>query len=279
MKALSLHIGERPVGSEGNRKATKIFRDELEFFGWNTHIQEFNGVDCKNEEKESLNIPQFYMKQNASILKCTAKATTLTLNIESLYGKAYNVIGKKGDDNNKKIVIASHIDSNKSPSGAIDNSAGVVVLLLLADLLKDYSGDKQIEMVALNCENQYAVGKEKLLDNKISQKDDILLYINVDSPGYRFTDTSFSFYNVSKNKREKANKVLHEFPLIADAPELQEGSQCIFFKKGLPGITIKSKLFKDNQGIMHIAKDGLTGVDCSKLVDVSLALNSIIRSL
>ncbi|MEZ4997667.1 MAG: hypothetical protein R2758_09475 [Bacteroidales bacterium] len=35
-------------------------------------------------------------------------------------------------------------------SRAIDNATGVIVLLLLADLLSDYDGKRQIELVAFN---------------------------------------------------------------------------------------------------------------------------------
>ena len=71
--------------------------------------------------------------------------------------KGYNVTGKKGKNNSQRIVITAHIDAKKGTPGAIDNATGVIVLLLLADLLKDYDGDKLIEIVAFNGEDYYAV--------------------------------------------------------------------------------------------------------------------------
>ena len=45
MQKLCCEIGERSVGSEGNRRATKFFERELASLGWDTETQEFDAMD------------------------------------------------------------------------------------------------------------------------------------------------------------------------------------------------------------------------------------------
>ncbi len=59
-------------------------------------------------------------------------------------------------------------------------------MLLLADLLKEYSDDKQIEIVALNGEAYYSVpGQMKYIKANKDSFNNILLNINIDGPGYK----------------------------------------------------------------------------------------------
>jgi hypothetical protein len=41
LKTLCVDINERNTGSQGNRDATRFFREQLESLGWETEIQEF----------------------------------------------------------------------------------------------------------------------------------------------------------------------------------------------------------------------------------------------
>ncbi len=390
MKALSSHIGERPVGSDGNRKATDLFKEELTFLGWNTQTQEFNALDwnaksaelsvngesfevfvspyslgcsvtapiaevaslkdleksdfkgkiillhgeiakeqlmsknfvfynpshhrktvsllensgalalaCATGRNASLaggvnpfpliedgdfDIPSVYMteEEGVKLSKNIGKEATLISKSERIRAKAYNVVGKKGDDSNKRIVITAHIDSKKGSPGAIDNATGVVVQLLLAELLKDYKGDKQIEIVALNGEDYYSTpGQMNYIEANKDNFDNILLNINIDGAGYITGETTFSFFNTSEKIYKKASKVLREFSEIIEGPQWPQGDHSIFVQNGVPAIAITSKWLLDNhdQDITHTKRDNISIIDCSRLVDVSLALNSFIRNL
>jgi len=390
MKALSSHIGERPVGSEGNRKATEMFREELSFLGWNTQAQEFDAIDWKEDgaelsvngesfevfvspyslgcsvkapiaEAESLehlengdfkdkiiflhgeiakeqlmpknfvfynpdhhrkivsllensgakaivcatgknaslaggiypfpliedgdfDIPSVYMTEEEGLkfLQNIGKKATLISNSERIPAKAFNITGKIGESDKKRIVITAHIDSKKGSPGAIDNATGIVIQLLLAEWLKDYSGDKQIEIVALNGEDYYSVpGQMKYIETNKDSFDNILLNINIDGPGYKAGETAFSFFNIYEEMHEKALKVIREFSGIVEGPQWPQGDHSIFVQNGVPALAITSKWLLDNhdQDITHTEKDNISNVDFSQLVDVSLALNSFIRSI
>lgn len=72
-----------------------------------------------------------------------------------------NVIARKGAHHHRRVVLFSHLDAKDGTPGAIDNATGVVILLLLAELLADYTGQLGIEIVALNGEDYYVASGEK----------------------------------------------------------------------------------------------------------------------
>jgi aminopeptidase YwaD len=236
-------------------------------------------------EDGDFDIPSVYMTEEEGI-KLTQK-TGKTVFLESISkripGKGYNVIGKKGNKNSSKIVVTAHIDAKKGTPGAIDNATGVIVLLLLADLLRDYSGDKLIELVAFNGEDYYAVpGQMNYISANRDNFERILLNINIDGAGYKEGMSAFSLFDLPEDLLKPAKKVIGQYPGIVEGALWPQGDHSIFLQFGVPAIAVSSKWFIDNiaeQDITHTPKDNMGIVDCRKIIEISLALNSLIRSI
>jgi aminopeptidase YwaD len=198
-------------------------------------------------------------------------------------GKGYNVLAKKGNAGSSRIVVTAHVDSKKGTPGAIDNATGVIVLLLLADLLKDYKGDKLIELVAFNGEDYYAVpGQMNFISANHDHFDSIILNINIDGAGYKTGKTAFSLFNLPGRINDIAIDIIRQFPGIAEGVQWPQGDHSIFLQYGVPAIAVSSKWFIDNindQDITHTPKDNIEIVDCSKLVEISHALDTFIRKI
>ena len=303
LNILCREIGERSVGTDGNRKATAFFEKEISSFGWETELQEFQAMDWEDggatllaeskrfdvfvspystgiratailtaastiTELESLNVkdkiillhgeiareqlmpknfvfynPEQHQKtisllENGgakAIIAATGRNASLAggvypfpliedgdFDVPSVYmteekgltllqyagtevklesiskrikSNGCNVVARKGSNSTNRIVVTAHIDAKKGTPGAIDNATGVVILLLLAELLGDYGGYKQIEIVAFNGEDYYAVpGQMLYIAKNQGQFEDILLNINLDGAGYKTGDTAFSFF-------------------------------------------------------------------------------------
>jgi aminopeptidase YwaD len=110
-------------------------------------------------EDGDFDIPSVYMTEDEGyrLLPYTGSSVALKSISKRVPGKGCNVIAQKGKESGGRMVITAHIDAKKGTPGAIDNASGVVILLLLADLLKDHDGNKLIEIVVLNGEDYYAV--------------------------------------------------------------------------------------------------------------------------
>jgi len=236
-------------------------------------------------EDGDFDIPSVYMTEEEG-LKLISQIGNIVF-LESLSkripGKGYNVIGKKGNKNSPKIVVTAHIDAKKGTPGAIDNATGVIVLLLLSDLLKDYNGNKLIEIVAFNGEDYYAVpGQMNYISTNKNSFDKILLNINIDGAGYKEGQSAFSLFDLPDEILQPTKKVINHYNGITEGVQWPQGDHSIFLQFGVPAIAVSSKWFIDNisdQDITHTPKDNIEIVDCIKIVEISQALNTLIRSI
>jgi len=236
-------------------------------------------------EDGDFNIPSVYMteEEGLKLISQIGKIVFLESLSKRIPGKGCNVIGKKGNKNSPKIVVTAHIDAKKGTPGAIDNATGVIVLLLLSDLLKDYNGNKLIEIVAFNGEDYYAVpGQMNYISTNKESFNKILLNINIDGAGYNEGQSAFSLFDLPDEILQPAKNVINHYSGITEGIQWPQGDHSIFLQFGVPAIAVSSKWFIDNisdQDITHTPKDNIEIVDCKKIVEISQALNTLIRSI
>lgn len=236
-------------------------------------------------EDGDFNVPSVYMteEEGQKLLPFMGQSVSLVSKSERIPGKAYNVIGRKGPKEAKRIVITAHIDAKKGTPGAIDNATGVTVLLLLAKLLKDYEGRYGIELVAFNGEDYYAVpGQMNFISVNQGNFDSILLNINIDGAGYKEGPSAFSFFNLPEEIHHKATDVINRNPHIVEGIQWPQGDHSIFVQFGRPAIAVSSKWFLDHiddQDITHTPKDRLEITDPVKVVNIAQALATLIQTL
>lgn len=235
-------------------------------------------------EDGDFNIPNVYMtdKEGEKLLACAGNEIHLKSHSKRISTTAYNNIARLGSGE-KKIVITAHIDAKKNIPGAIDNATGVVVLFLLAELLNNYRGKYQIELVAFNGEDYFAVpGQMDYIASKKGDFSDVLLNINIDGAGYFGGKSAFSFFDLPQEFHEEACQVLEKFEDITEGIQWVQGDHSIFVQFGRPAIAISSEWFINNfesQTITHTDKDNLSIVNPEKLVDIALAVETFVKNL
>ena len=236
-------------------------------------------------EDGDFDIPSVYMtdKEGERLAAFTGKTVSLHSASVRIPGNGYNIIGRKGKAGSGRIVITAHIDAKKGTPGAIDNGTGVTILLLIAQLLHDYDGSREIEIVALNGEDYYAVpGQMDYLAANQGVWGSILLNINIDGAGYKTGNSAFSFYDLPDNLLDKATEVMQMFPGIEEGVQWPQGDHSIFIQQGRPAIAVSSKWFTDNvadQDITHTPNDHPGIVDHQKVVELAEAINMLVRML
>jgi aminopeptidase YwaD len=236
-------------------------------------------------EDGDFDIPSVYMteEEGLKLIPEIGKIVFLESLSKRIPGIGYNVIAKKGNKNFSKIVVTAHIDAKKGTPGAIDNATGVIVLLLLSDLLKDYNGNKLIEIAALNGEDYYSVpGQMKYISSNKDSFNKMILNINIDGAGYKEGQSAFSLFDLPDEILQSTKKVINHYSGITEGVPWPQGDHSIFLQFGVPAIAVSSKWFIDNiadQDITHTPKDNIEIVDCNKIVEISQALNTLIRSI
>ncbi|NLE01716.1 MAG: Zn-dependent exopeptidase M28, partial [Fibrobacter sp.] len=233
-------------------------------------------------EDGDFDIPSVYMTEDEGerLLNFTEKKVHLQSDSRRIIGSGFNVIGKKGHQGADRILITAHIDAKKGTPGAIDNGTGVTVLLLLADLLKDYDGPNRIELVALNGEDYYAVpGQMKYLKTNEHTMNTIIFNINIDGAGYKDGGSAFSFFNLPEELKSKAMEIISEYSQIKEGIQWPQGDHSIFVQYGRPAIAVTSQWFLDNiesQTITHTPKDNPDIINYERLSELAFAIRDLV---
>jgi aminopeptidase YwaD len=178
-------------------------------------------------------------------------------------------------------VIFAHIDAKPGTPGALDNAAGVVTLLLLAELLADYVGPLGIEMVALNGEDHYsAAGEIEWLKHSAGSFDSILLGINIDDAGYARGETAYSLYGCPPEMAETIAGVMARHEGIVPGEPWYQSDHSLFIAQGVPALAFASTEIGEVMAeIAHTARDTPDVVEIAQLVTIARAVRDLIAAL
>jgi aminopeptidase YwaD len=189
----------------------------------------------------------------------------------------FNLSARKGRID-RRVVFSAHIDAKDNTPGALDNAAGAVVLLLLAELLREYWGETGIELVPFNGEDHYsAAGEVAYLKANQGKLDQVMLNINMDGLGSYTGNTLYSWYECPGELMSAIQKTLAEGPRFAEGAPWFQGDHMVFAMNGIPALALTSENFNEIlTEIAHTPRDRPELVDCEKLVEIAVALQELL---
>lgn len=233
-------------------------------------------------EDGDFDIPSVYLTDldGERLLQKPGAPVSLMINAERLPARGSNVVGSKGAGS-PRIVLTAHIDSKPGTPGALDNASGVVTLMLLAELLKDYHGELGVEIVALNGEDHYsAAGEMRYLADNQGRLDEILLNVNLDGLGYKNSDVAYSLYECPETLASAIRTSLGGRPGLIEGEPWYQSDHMMFVMNGRPALAITSvDLGNLLLEIAHSPLDTPELLDTGKLVDTALSLRDLILAL
>ena len=182
---------------------------------------------------------------------------------------ARNVVARRGDPAGR-IVLVAHLDSKPGTPGAVDNAAGVVLLLRVAELLRDCAAG--VEILAVNGEDYYAASGELdyLASNDLAE---VRLAVNIDGAGYRGGGTAYSTYGVPPGADLSA---LAGAGLV-EGPPWPQSDHMVFAMAGCPAIALTSTAFAEVMGeVAHSPHDLPALVDVTLLEQAAQGIASLV---
>lgn len=234
-------------------------------------------------EDGDFDIPSVYMTDQEGDRLATYAGGLISLEIkaERIPASGCNVIARKGADPKRRVVLFAHIDAKDNTPGAIDNAAGAVVLLLLAELLADYSGSLGLEMVALNGEDYYnAPGEQQYVRLNAGRFTEIILGVNIDAAGYVQGGTAYSLYDCPPHIAGLIRQAFAAPQDMGEGEQWYQSDHGLFIQHHRPALAITSERFMElTTYITHTPRDSPEIVDMNKLVSIALALRDLLLSL
>lgn len=230
-------------------------------------------------EDGDFDIPSAYMteEEGARLASNTGDLAALAIEAERCPSRGVNLAARKGRSD-RRIVFSAHIDSKDGTPGALDNAAGVTVLLLLAELLEDFRGEIGVELVPFNGEDHYsAAGEIAYLKANEGKLDQVMFNINMDGIGSRQGNTLYSLYESPEELKGKVQKFFAKTPGFAEGPPWFQGDHMVFAMIGIPAVGLTSGNFEEIlTEIAHTHKDTPDLVDPGKLVEIAVSLQDLI---
>lgn len=234
-------------------------------------------------EDGDFDIPSCYMKDvvGERLLRYVGKQASLIMDCERLPRTAENIIARTGGDTRGRVVTTAHIDAKPTTPGALDDGGGTVVLMLLANLLKDYAGDRMLEIAALNGEDYWNAGGEmEYVRRNQDEWTNMHMLINIDGAGYKGYPTGISFYECPDEIINAAKEALLEFPAIKNMDPWYMGDHMIFVQNGVPAAALTTTKFTQVwQEIAHTEKDSTNIVDPALLAETARFIHAWFMAL
>jgi aminopeptidase YwaD len=234
-------------------------------------------------EDGDFDIPSVYMteEEGARLAEHAGREIRLESRARRIPATGCNVIAVKGARQARRVVVFAHIDARMGSPGASDNASGVIVLLVLAELLADYSGGLGIELVAMNGEDYFSnPGEQQWLAHNASRFGDILLGINVDDVGYYRGRVAYSLYDCPAEIAGVVHDLFSSHEGLTEGEPWYQGDHGLFLINQVPALALTSELLAELMGgITHTPRDTPEIIDTSKLVEVAEALRDLLLRL
>lgn len=236
-------------------------------------------------EDGDFDIPSCFLSQEDGerLARYAGQEVRLEIRSQRVVSRASNVIARKtasgGDGGGHFLLFTAHLDSKPTTPGALDNAAGVVTLLLLAELLKDEALPLDLEIVAFNGEEYYsAPGEVAYLEQVQPRLKNLRLAVNLDGLGYVAGATHFSTYNLPPEQEAALIRLFASYPGLLPGPQWYQGDHTIFVQQGLPAVALTCQAFAEAwSNFTHTPQDTPDKVDPAKLVEAAKALSELAR--
>jgi aminopeptidase YwaD len=233
-------------------------------------------------EDGDFDIPSVFMteEEGERLARYAGQGAALDSKARRIPSTGGNVIARKGHAS-RRVVVCAHFDAKINTPGAIDNAAGVVVVLLLAELLRDYTGNLGLELLLFNGEDYYAAsGEIDYLAQHAGRLGEILLAINLDAVGHVGHQTAYSLYDCPAGMAGVVRAAVAGQQAAIEGQPWYQSDHSVFIQNGVPAVAITSESVMElSATITHTPKDTPEIVDSLKLAETALAVHNLLLGL
>jgi aminopeptidase YwaD len=232
-------------------------------------------------EDGNFRIPVGYSEQSllSDLKEFQGEKVTLTINSQKIPAKGRQLVAtKSGERAREKIVIGAHMDTKYQTPGALDNAAGVAVMLEIAKRLT--VAEFSVDIVPFNGEEYYAACGELAYIEYLKQRGEtVRLMVNIDSPCYEGSPAAVSYYNMDARDRDSVSRVLTRCPAMVDGDPWYAGDHAAFAFSGTPCIAVTTMDLDRALALTHTLQDTMENINQGDIIPVADAVVGIMDAL
>lgn len=209
-------------------------------------------------EEVQFGVPSAYMtaQDGAELALRAGRVASVSIDSEVRPSSGSQPYGRRVGRDQGRIIVCAHIDSKPGTPGALDNAAGVAVMLAVADLLGDADVSHTVEFVPFNGEDHVLAPGELAWLRANEDLSDILLAVNIDAAGLPGAPSAYSLYGVDADMTQVIARVAEDSPGVAEGPQWPASDHMVFAMRGVPAMAVTSTDFATASGeYSHTAAD------------------------
>ena len=226
------------------------------------------------------------------LLRHADEALRLRIDTTRFPARACNVVGRKAGTRSERIVICAHYDTVPDTPGAIDNAAGVAVMLTLAQVLGRRDLEAGLEFVAFNGEDCCGQGDEEYLRQhglelgpvpwgqrppRSQELDPILALINADGVGQKLGPNTVATMGGSKHFDDMVERIRRErHPGILRVDPWPASDHSAYWAHGVPCVVLNSGGVAN---INHQPSDAIEWVSAARLAELVPLVAYVVEGL
>ncbi|MDY7078614.1 MAG: M28 family peptidase [Chloroflexota bacterium] len=200
----------------------------------------------------------------------------LRIESERSPGWSCNVVGRKGDAGQPKIVLCAHYDTKFDTPGATDNGGGAAVLLTLAQLLGQREHTLGLEWIAFSGHEYLPLGDDEYLGRYEDSFPRIVAAINFDCVGNILGASSIASFVTSHPFQNHLVELTRDYPGVVWVDPWPQSNHSTFAWRNVPSLALSSV---GGGNITHQRIDTIERVSPAKLVEVVSLIGDIVASL
>ncbi|MFW5689480.1 MAG: M28 family peptidase [Spirochaetota bacterium] len=176
------------------------------------------------------------------------------------------------------FVVCAHIDTKYGTPGAIDNAAGVAVMVGIMERLRSAELGCRVDFVPFNGEEYYGVpGQLAYLAAREPVPANTRLVVNLDGLGYPGSRNAVSRYNAGDELNALVKRALRAADRATPGDEWVAGDHSMFVFAGIPCVAVTSSTMHEMLAVTHTEADTTDKVDPSLLAAAADLVTMLIR--
>jgi aminopeptidase YwaD len=223
-------------------------------------------------------IPSATIPAKAGLELLEQPDATVYLHIDSISipGSTANIVARLPGERSEQLVFCAHYDSKVDTPGAIDNAAGMTVLLTLAETLSRQTHPYGLEFVAFTNEEYLPLGDDEYVRRRGQTFDQIIAALNFDGVGQHLGVNSIASFNCASAFQQTLIEIVNAFASVVWVDPWPESNHSTFAWRGVP-----SMAFTTSGGLnqSHLRSDRIKWISIPRLVEVvTLAMEIVART-
>ena len=173
------------------------------------------------------------------------------------------IAAKHSGESRGTIVVCAHMDCKYGVPGALDNGAGLVMMMRIMELIKNKVLSYDVEFVPFSSHEYFGATSELVYHQDSRQRGMVpALVINLDCPAHAGSSVAVSSFNLSDNVRQTTERLFQKYPLVSPGEIWYSGDHAPYAAQGIPCLAVASSdFFTGGLKTVHTKNDTLDTVD------------------